>query len=106
MRDFGGEFGGVVDIVAPRLDLDNMQLVPAAVCKYATRGRCWSNSAIRVALRDPTQPWNNLSSKRAGGHLHKLGLVLPRLNYTCLFSRLTSRPSVAIAVYHNVLITG
>lgn len=37
VSDFGGEFGGVVDIVAQRLDMVNMQLVLAAVCKHVAR---------------------------------------------------------------------
>lgn len=55
MSDFGGECGGVVDIVAPRCDLGNMQLVPATAGKHVARHRCHSNNAGRVAFR-PAPP--------------------------------------------------
>lgn len=66
MSDFGGEFGGVVDIVVPRLDMVNMQLVPAAVCKHVARCRCLSNNALRVALRPPDSnlPSNHQEKER------------------------------------------
>ena len=66
MSAFGGEFGGVVDIVAPGFFLDNMQVVLAAVCKHAARARFLGNRRARVALEFPTC---------------ELGLLIERVDY-------------------------